>query len=136
MDSQRLQVCVEGVFSYCVNNIRLLDRHEEITVKLFWEEHDLKVFIQHCGPRGEWDESLRDQSCPIRRTSFTAMGLFIARELLHSLNYESLFDVVQGRINNSYELVYRMQWAAEAGENDSDIVSNEDVDELLEYINT
>jgi len=104
LDSKRLQVCVEGVFIYCVNNILALNSSEEITVKLFWKGQNLKILIQHTGPKGEWDESLKARDFPIRRTSFEAMGLFIAKELLLSLTYESLFDIVSGQIINTYEL--------------------------------
>ena len=51
LDSQRLQVCVEGVFIYCVNNIREFNSSADLSVKLFWEEQNLKVVIQHDGDR-------------------------------------------------------------------------------------
>lgn len=136
LDSQRLQVCVEGVFIYCVNNIRALDSSKNIDVKLFWEEHDVKILIQHTGPKGEWDENLKNASFPIRRTSFEAMGLFIAKEMLHSLNYESLLDVVTGLVNNSYELVYRMEWAANLSKDVAGDTENANAKELLAYLNS
>ncbi|MBI9079838.1 MAG: hypothetical protein JEY79_08870 [Pseudodesulfovibrio sp.] len=114
LDSKRIQVCVEGVFIYCVNNIHALSGREEIRVRLFWEDRKLKILIQHDGPKGEWDESLKVREFPIRRTSFEAMGLFIAKEILSSLTYESLFDVVSGQVINTYELVYQLDYEASA----------------------
>lgn len=108
LDSRRLQVCVEGVFSYCVGSIRSCGCGGEIAVSLFRASDDLRVLIQHCGPAGEWDECLQlDASPPIRRTSFDAMGLFIAREMLHSLTCDSRYDVTTGSPLRTYELVYR-----------------------------
>ena len=136
LDSQRLQVCVEGVFIYCANNIRAFDSSKNIHVNLLWEEHDVKIIIQHAGPKGEWDDSLKNSSFPIRRTSFEAMGLFIAKEILNNLSYESLLDVVTGQVSNNYELVYRMEWPDGQSENDAGDTKDPNSKELLAYLNS
>lgn len=107
LDSRRLQVCVEGVFSYCVGAIRAGGGAEDIAVTLFRLDDRLRVLIEHSGPPGEWDDCLKLDGCPpIKRTSFEAMGLFIARELLHSLSCESRYDVAVGASLRTYELIY------------------------------
>lgn len=108
LDSRRLQVCVEGVFSYCAGTILAGGGSEEVAVTLFRPDEGLRVLVQHCGPSGEWDDCLKLDSCPrIKRTSFDAMGLFIARELLHSLSCDSRYDMALGCPLRTYELVYR-----------------------------
>lgn len=110
-DSLRLQACVEGVFGYCVGNIKARGFMEDVTMELGWEERDVIIRMSHNGPGGEWDNVLSkdiDKDAPIRRTSFDSMGLFIARELLHSLTYQGQFDHSVGRPVRLYELVYRM----------------------------
>ncbi|MUM78649.1 hypothetical protein GKC30_13495 [Pseudodesulfovibrio sp. F-1] len=108
LDSRRLQVCVEGVFSYCAGSILSCGCGGEIVVSLFRADDDLRVLMQHGGPAGEWDECLKlDGKPPIRRTSFDAMGLFIAREMLHSLTCDSRYDVATGSPLRTYEMVYR-----------------------------
>jgi hypothetical protein len=107
LDSRRLQVCVEGVFSYCVGAVRAGGGAEDIAVTLFRLDDRLRVLIQHSGPPGEWDDCLKLDGCPpIKRTSFDAMGLFIARELLQSLSCDSRYDVAAGTSIKTYELVY------------------------------
>jgi len=104
-----MQVCVEGVFSYCVHNIRGAEQRNEIVVSLSWKEHDLVVVIEHCGPGGEWDAALA-LDASIKRKSFDAMGLFIARELLESLTHQRYYDIPSGSTQNIYTLTYRMEW--------------------------
>lgn len=107
LDSRRLQVCVEGVFSYCVGAIRAGGGAEDIAVTLFRLDDRLRVLMQHSGPPGEWDDCLKLDGCPpIKRTSFDAMGLFIARELLHTLSCDSRYDMAVGCPLKTYELVY------------------------------
>jgi hypothetical protein len=108
LDSSRLQVCVEGVFSYCVGTIRGAGGNEDIAVSLFRLDDGVRVLVQHSGPAGDWDDSLMVDANPeIKRTTFDAMGLFIARELLHSLTCESRYDMVLGCPLKTYDLVYR-----------------------------
>lgn len=109
-DSLRLQGCVEGVFSYLVGNIRALASNDTIHTSLFWDTPDVTVRMVHSGPGGEWDECLRaGHKGEIRRTSFDSMGLFIARDLLHELHFESRYDLGQGQATRTYELIYRTE---------------------------
>jgi len=109
-DILRLQACIEGVFCYCVGNIRSQRQRNELSVGLFSDAHKVEVVIQHCGPGGEWDFKLRsDSNKPLKRTGFDAMGLYIANEMLFSLEYESRFDIVTGNNNRIYTLLYLPQ---------------------------
>jgi len=108
-DSLRLQVCIEGVFSYLVQNIRSMKAWNEIRIELFREDAEVKVVMQHCGPGGEWDQALKaDSSIQIRRTSFESMGLFIAHDMLHDLTYDSWFDLGSGNCTRVYDLIYKL----------------------------
>lgn len=108
-DSLRIQVCVEGVFAYLVQNIRNVKSWNEIHIDLFREDATVKVVMEHCGPGGEWDPALKaDSSIKIRRTSFDSMGLFIAYDVLDSLTYDSWFDLGAGNCIRSYELRYAL----------------------------
>lgn len=106
-DGLRLQACVEGVFSYCVKNIREHGQAEKVRVDLFWKKRELRVVVRHSGPGGEWDFSLRPEcKDPIRRIDFDAMGLFIAREIADKLSFDSQYDIAAGRGYKEYEIVY------------------------------
>lgn len=108
MDSGRLQLCLEGVFAYCVNTLAGGGVNEPILVRLQWQRRDVVIVVEHAGPRGQWDEQLRTPAEPVRRLGFDALGLFIAQEILHTLTYESPFDIGAGRTVNRYQLVYRL----------------------------
>lgn len=109
LDSLRLQTCLEGVFGYCVGNIKDNGLMEDITIDLSWVERDIIIAVRHHGPGGQWDSILsRETDKPIKRTSFESMGLFIARDLLHSLIYQGQYDIVSGHLVRTYNLVYRM----------------------------
>jgi len=106
-DSLRFQVSFEGVFSYLAHNILTAKKNNEVVVELYWESPDVRLVMQHDGPGGEWDDSLRAEAKgDIRRTSFDAMGLFIARDILHRLTFDNWYDLVTGRNMNKYVLDY------------------------------
>jgi len=108
-NSLRLQACVEGVFSYCVKNIREHGQSERVHVDLFWKKRELRVVVRHSGPGGEWDLSLRPEGREsIRRVDFAAMGLFIAREIADKLSFDSQYDLASGRGYKEYEIVYNL----------------------------
>lgn len=103
----RLQVSIEGVYQYCVRNIIEAFQTEEIGVALFKGNDKIKAVIQHCGAGGEWDVHLKEgHDQAIRRTSFEAMGLAIALDMLDSLTHTSQLDLTTGRTLKTYELVY------------------------------
>lgn len=111
-DISRLQVSIEGVFGYCVSNINAGMETEEIAVCLFHGADKVKVVVQHSGAGGEWDVHLKDgHAHTIRRTSFDAMGLFIAVEMLDSLTHDSQLDLATGRTLKTYKLVYTPSFA-------------------------
>lgn len=106
-DTLRLQVSVEGVYQYCVRNINEALETEEIAVALYRDSKHVKIVIQHCGAGGEWDIHLKDgHDKSIRRTSFEAMGLAIALDMLESLNHTSQLDIATGRTLRTYTLLY------------------------------
>lgn len=105
-DIQRLQLGVEGVYAYCVRNIQTAGEAEEIGVSLSQGKGKVKVVIQHSGSGGEWDSHLKkDSDHRIRRTSFEALGLFIALEFVDSLIHDSQLDLTTGRNLKTYEMV-------------------------------
>ncbi len=106
-DMLKLQLCTEGVFSYCVENIRTKKQSEEIAVCFLKDAEKFKILIQHAGPGGEWDSCLRPQEKkPVRRTSFSAMGLFIAIEMTDSLTFDSQLELTSGRTLKTYEMIF------------------------------
>ncbi|WP_243547335.1 ATP-binding protein [Pseudodesulfovibrio tunisiensis] len=107
--SRRIQVCLEGVFMYCARNIMTQADPHDIEVRLYWRTNRLEMFVEHHGPRGEWDDCLRRNShVPLRRTSFEAMGLFIAREILDELTFEARYDIAAGGEVLTYGLVHSL----------------------------
>lgn len=103
----RLQVSVEGVFGYCVGNILAAKGAEEIAVWMLRDKERIKIVFQHYGAGGEWDHVLRpDAADHVRRTSFEAMGLFIAEEMADSLVHDSQLDLASGHTMKTYELQY------------------------------
>ncbi|MEF2229854.1 MAG: hypothetical protein V3571_02915 [Pseudodesulfovibrio sp.] len=105
----RFQACIEGVCNYCAGNLRSQGEAEEVHVRLYWEDRSLRGLVYHFGPGGEWDHALdARQKGRIRRTSFDALGLFIAHELAADLVCRSQYDVVAGRTVREYEIVYEL----------------------------
>lgn len=118
-DGLRFQACVEGVFSYCVGNIRAQGKSDAIRVDLSWADRELRAVVQHAGPGGEWDTFLDKESpMPIRRTSFDSMGLFIAREMADALIYRSQYDLAAGRGLKEYEILYKLDRESDGGRGD------------------
>ncbi|QJB56917.1 hypothetical protein [Pseudodesulfovibrio sp. zrk46] len=108
-DSLRLQVCIEGVFSYLATNIRSVEVWKEIRIEMYRGDGEVKVIMEHCGPAGEWDRALcANPELKIRRTSFEAMGLFIAYDMLEELTCDSWFDMGTGNNLRQYTLIYRI----------------------------
>ncbi|WP_157054873.1 hypothetical protein [Salidesulfovibrio brasiliensis] len=108
-DSRQLQVAVEGVFAYCARTLSGNGEYTCIRCKLFWEDRRITVELEYSGKGGELDEMLRpDKNRPVRRTSFEAMGVFIARELLESLVCISRYDLALGGRLNTYTLTYSL----------------------------
>ena len=105
--SLRFQACIEGVCNYCAGNIRERGGAEEIYLRLYWEDRSLRGLVYHYGPGGEWDHALDARHRGrVRRTSFDALGLFIAQELAADLVFRSQYDVVAGRTVREYEIFY------------------------------
>ncbi len=106
-ETLRLQVSVEGVYQYCVRNINEAFENEEIGVALYTNKKQVKIVIQHSGAGGEWDIHLKEgQDKHVRRTSFEAMGLAIALDMLESLEHTSHLDLTSGRTLRTYTLLF------------------------------
>lgn len=108
-DSGRLQVALEGIFAYCVRSINSKCASSPIRVRLYWKDLKVSAEIEYYGPGGDLDDMLkRDSKMPLRRTSFEAMGLFIARDLVETLSYSGRFDLTAGGKLNSYVMEYTL----------------------------
>ncbi len=118
-DGLRFQACVEGVFSYCVGNIRAQGKSDVIRVDLSWADRELRAEVKHAGPGGEWDAFLDKESpMPIRRTSFDSMGLFTAREMADELIFRSQYDLATGQGFKEYEILYKLDREMTGGSGD------------------
>lgn len=103
--SLRLQVAVEGVYAYCVRTLRAHESAEKISVELYRGSGRLRVCVTHCGPGGEFDAMLADGRIEeIRRTSFEALGLVIAGEMVESLTFDAHFDLGLGENRKRFQL--------------------------------
>ncbi len=81
-------VAVEEVFAYCVNLIRSVKSKSRIDISINHDGSHLKIIIEHDGPRGPLEKHLtEDSQKKIERTSFEALGLYIAREVIDELTY-------------------------------------------------
>lgn len=131
-DADRLQVCMEGVFMYCVKTLMDQANHEPISVKLFKDGWKIAADIERTGMSGEFDMLLRDPTRPIKRVSFEALGLYIAREMLQTLTSDTPFDIVSGRQITRYKFTYHL---GEVSGDDAAEMDRE-VDELLDFIDS
>ena len=84
----KVGVAVEEVFTYCAGLIGKREEALRVTLFFYRDQDSLHVILEHAGPRGELEDHLLPGACSaIKRSSFEAMGLYIARESLDRLEY-------------------------------------------------
>jgi hypothetical protein len=105
----RIELAVEGVFAYCARTLKAQCRPgEPIHVRLYHESGILRIEISHEGQGGEYDACLDPTpSFELRRTSFEAMGLYIAREMLDGLTHDYRWDITAQANLNRYILTWK-----------------------------
>ena len=83
-----LVIAVEEVFAYCVKLINSVESDSRIDIAIKLDKSHLHIVIVHNGPRGSLEKHLMEGSKKeIERTSFEALGLYIAREVIDKLRY-------------------------------------------------
>lgn len=83
-----LVVAVEEVFMYCTR-LLIADKSKTwIDISVGMDTTTLQVSIAHYGPRGSLERYLiKGSTKKIKRTSFDALGLYIAKEIVDELEY-------------------------------------------------
>ena len=83
-----LVIAAEEVFAYCVKRIHSVKSKSRIAIGVILDNPYLLIIIEHDGPRGSLEKHLMEGSeKKIERTSFEALGLYIAREVIDELRY-------------------------------------------------
>lgn len=107
--SSRIELAVEGVFAYCARTLKAQCRMgEPIRIRLFHESGVLRIEVSHEGQGGEYDACLDPHPAfELRRTSFEAMGLYIAREVMDGLVHDYRWDIAAQANVNRYVLTWK-----------------------------
>lgn len=86
-------LAVEEVFSYCLKMVQKEKDPSRITITYRQENISLRIITEHQGPQGVLERHFlpgREESFPL--TSFEAIGLKIAHDILDELRYVRLYD--------------------------------------------
>lgn len=83
-----LVVAVEEVFMYCAKLLTAAKNKSWVDIRVGMDDRNLHVAIAHDGPCGSLEKNfIKGSSQKIKRTSFEALGLYIAREIVNELEY-------------------------------------------------
>jgi anti-sigma regulatory factor (Ser/Thr protein kinase) len=89
----KVSLALEEVFSYCLKLIQTEKNPPRITLIYRNEQTSMHIIIEHHGPRGTLEKNfLPGREGSFKMTSFEAIGLQIARNLMDDLRYVQLFD--------------------------------------------
>jgi anti-sigma regulatory factor (Ser/Thr protein kinase) len=89
----KVTLAVEEVFSYCVKLVRTEKTPSRITITYRQEQTSLLIIIEHQGPRGLLEKHfLLGRKESLLLSTFEAIGMHIAHNLLDDLRYVRLFD--------------------------------------------
>ena len=86
-------LAVEEVFGYCLKMVRKEKDPSRITMTYRRQDASLHIITEHQGPQGVLERHFlpgREESFPL--TSFEAIGLKIAHDILDDLRYVRLYD--------------------------------------------
>lgn len=98
----KLVLAAEEVFSYCCKLASKSAKKEPIQVSFQLEPNRLGIVLEYIGPQGTLEKRLSPSgSGVISRDSFDALGLYIAKQAVESLQYQYTFDGT-----NRYSLYY------------------------------
>jgi anti-sigma regulatory factor (Ser/Thr protein kinase) len=83
-----LVVAVEEVFSYCAKLLIAAKNKSWVDISVGMDDINLQVAIAHDGPCGSLEKYfIKGSNQKIKRTSFEALGLYIAKEIVNELEY-------------------------------------------------
>lgn len=83
-----LVVAVEEVFVYCAKLLIADKNNAWVDISVGMDAMTLQVTIAHDGPCGSLEKYfIKGSNQKIKRTSFEALGLYIAREIVNELEY-------------------------------------------------
>ena len=83
-----LVVAVEEVFSYCAQLLTAAKNKSWVDICVGMDDTTLQVAIAHDGPCGSLEKYfIKGSNQKIKRTSFEALGLYIAKEIVNELEY-------------------------------------------------
>lgn len=86
--AEMLVVAVEEVFMYCAKLLTAAKNNSWIDICVGMDAITLQVAIAHDGPCGSLEKYLiKGSNKKIKRTSFDALGLYIAKEIVNELEY-------------------------------------------------
>ncbi|MDD4953129.1 MAG: hypothetical protein PHV85_11315 [Desulfovibrionaceae bacterium] len=107
-DCDRLQLAVEGVFAYLCQILREARVRESVCAGMEIFGNEARVWLEHMGPKGDLDHFFEpDSTDKIKRTSFEALGLFLAREMSDSLVCERRYDYHKGKKVSRFTILKR-----------------------------
>lgn len=83
-----LFLAVEEVFSYCAKLLTAAKNKSWVDISVGMDDTTLHIAIAHDGPCGSLEKYfIKGSNQKIKRTSFEALGLYIAREIVNELEY-------------------------------------------------
>ncbi|MBA3010885.1 MAG: ATP-binding protein [Proteobacteria bacterium] len=86
--AEMLVVAVEEVFIYCTKLIAATKNKLWVEISVGMDDINLQVAIAHDGPCGALEKYfIKGSNQKIKRTSFEALGLYIAKEIVNELEY-------------------------------------------------
>ncbi len=102
--TNQMVLAIEEVFSYCVKILQKERYATRITVAIVEDLPLLKLFIEYIGPCGELEAHFRHggRKSQIKCTTFEALGMHMAREILDDLRF-----YYSGQGKNVFQLSYR-----------------------------
>jgi anti-sigma regulatory factor (Ser/Thr protein kinase) len=84
---------LEEVFGYCLKMVQKEKKPSRITITCRQEHTSLQIIVEHQGPQGMLERNfLPGREKAFSLTTFEAVGLKIAHDLVDDLRYVQLYD--------------------------------------------